>query len=357
MGRFRDLWASGKIAIKHQKEFEGYVQKEGRDLIPELMPGLEVNPDSQQVFSNIKSRRGQETGRWLRDLKNENSAVPQVAEAAQAAESAYEEAARWVNMLFQSFEDITFEFNKSAIGTDLMVSCEMPKTHEEKSDELWYKPVTKTRQGRLTTRDWALVVRGHEKKVDIYLIPTPMLLAFASSQAGDSGYAPFMEVLRDAGPPATWKIGGEPIGIRAIPELAKMLLGDLIRVTSGVMTEAELFSAGQDSSVKLGENVAVGLTNEQKQASAAKAAAPKEKLELDEMGVSDACDIVDGIIDQELKRLYEKATTLGPGSEGAAVVRKRISAVEKFRAKLTEAFEEFTHATAEGAESRRGQPV
>lgn len=347
MGRFRDLWASGKIAIKHQKEFEGYVQKEGRDLIPELMPGLEVNPDSKQVFSNIKSHRGQETGRWLRDLKNENSGVAQQAETAQAAESAYEESARWVNMLFQSFEDISFEFNKSAIGTDLMVSCEMPKTHEEKSDDLWYKPVVKTRQGRLTTRDWAMVVRGHEKKVLIFLIPTPMLLAFAANQATESDYPPFMEVLRDQGPPPKWTIGGEPVGIRAIPELAKMLLGDLIRVTSGVMTEAELFSTGQEGSVKLGETVAVGMTNEQKQASAAKAAAPKEKLETDEMGVSDACDIVDGIIDQELKRLYEKATTLGPSSAGANAIRKRISAIEKFRNKLTEAFEEFTHATAE----------
>jgi|AGTN01.3.fsa_nt_gi hypothetical protein len=355
MGRFRDLWASGKIAIKHQKEFEGYVEKEGRDLIPELMPGLEVNPDSQQVFSNIKSRRGQETGRWLRDLKNENSAVPQQAESAQAAESAYEEAARWVNMLFQSFEDITFEFNKSAIGTDLMVSCEMPKTHEEKSDELWYRPVTKTRQGRLTTRDWALVVRGHEKKVAIFLIPTPMLLGFASSQASESGYAPFMEVMRDQGPPAAWTIGGEPIGIRAIPELAKCLLGDLIRVTSGVMSEAELFSTDKDSCVKLGENVAVGMTSEQKQASAARAAVPLEKMDLTQMGVSDACDIVDGIIDQELKRLYEKATTLGPSSQGAAEVRKRISSVEKFRSKVVEAFEEFTHATAAETESK--QPV
>lgn len=355
MGRFRDLWASGKIAIKHQKEYENFVEKEGRDLVAELVPGLEVNPESQQVFSNIKSRRGQETGRWLRDLKTETAVGTHVAESPQATESAYEEAARWVNMLFQSFEDISFEYNKSAIGTDLMVSCEMPKTHEEKSDELWYRPVTKTRQGRLTTRDWALVVRGHEKKIAIFLIPTPMLLAFAANQASETDYPPFMEVTRDPGPPPQWTIGGEPIQIRAIPELAKVLLGDLIRVTSGVMTEAELFNTGTDGSVKLGESVAVGMTNEQKQASAAKASAPKEKLELDEMGVSDACDIVDGIIDQELKRLYEKATTLGPSSQGAAAVRKRISAVEKFRSKLTEAFEEFTHATADETESK--QPV
>lgn len=354
MGRFRDLWASGKIAIKHQKEYENYVQKEGAGLVSELMPGLEVNPDSQQVFSNIKSRRGQETGRWLANLKTETAAVSP-AESVQATESAYEESARWVNMLFQSFEDISFEYNKSAIGTDLMVSCEMPKTHEEKSDDLWYKPVIKTRQGRLTTRDWAMVVRGHEKKVLIFLIPTPMLLAFAANQASESDYPPFMEVIRDPGPPPQWTIGGEAIHIRAIPELAKVLLGDLIRVTSGVMTEAELFNTGNEGSVKLGESVAVGMTNEQKQASAAKATAPKEKLELDQMGVSDACDIVDSIIDQELRRLYEKATTLGPSSQGASSVRKRISAVEKFRSKLTEAFEEFTHATADETESK--QPV
>jgi hypothetical protein len=354
MGRFRDLWASGRFAIKQKQEDVGQQEHEALDMIHELQPDYAVSDASKVILDALKSRRGQETGRWLKALVPESEVVgaPQAVQAAPTTSaSVYDEMTEWIDALFKQFTELVFEFNKQAVGTDLMISYERAKLYEKKSDEVWYKPVTKTYQGRLTTRQWALVVRGRDAKISIYLFPAEMVLAFNADQVSDEEQAPFMEVVRgEVNGVDTWTIGGERAPLEAIPHLAKELMGDLIRVSTGAMSETELFTAHTDAPHKLGENVAVGYDHAAAVASAptaaqAHAASPGAKANFDEMNVFDACDIVDGIIERELKRLYDEASSLGPGSPQADLARKQISTVEAFRMKMLEAFEEFTTKT------------
>jgi len=329
MGRFRDLWASGKFEIKEKAQFEEFRKQEAVDLMQELSPDA------------LKSKRGAETGRWLSSLVPE-SAIQAQQPRETTGSSAFEEIISWMDKLFKQFSELTYEFNKSAVGTDLLISYEKPQVHEKKSDEVWYKPVTKTYQGRLTTRQWALVIRGRDAKISIFLLPAGMLIAFNSDQVSEEEVAPFMEVIHT--PAGVWTISGETAPEETIPHLAKEILGDLIRVSSGVMSDSELFDA-HDQNPTLGENLAVGFERKAPATVTPSAMAPDTSVNAEEMHVSDACDIVDGIVELELKALYEKATKILPGSPDAGDVRRQISAVETFRIKMMDAFEEFTRNT------------
>jgi len=348
MGRFRDLWASGRFAIKQKQEDVDQQQHEALDMIHELSPDYAVSEASKVILDALKSRRGQETGKWLKAMVPESAiAPPQQAQETTGA-SIYDEMTTWMDALFKQFTELVFEFNKQAVGTDLLISYEKPKLYEKKSDEFWYKPVTKTYQGRLTTRQWALVVRGRDAKISIFVFPASMLLAFNADQDGEQDQPPFMEVVRaDVNGINAWTIAGERAPLEAVPHLAKELLGDLIRVSSGAMAESELFTSHADAH-KLGENLAVGYDQQAAQAAIPAQARHKSgehTVNLDEMNVFDACDIVDGIIERELQRLYTEAAKLGPGVPQAETARKQISTVESFRMKMLEAFEEFTTAS------------
>ena len=52
--------------------------------------------------------------------------------------------------------------------------------------------------------------------------------------------------------------------------------------------------------------------------------------------------MVDKVIDQELKRLYNEAAKQSPGTPAADKARKQISAVEAFRMRIVDSFEKFT---------------
>ena len=350
MGRFRDLWASGRFMAK-AKDVEPQAEQQqpqaadaialGQDLGPEYA----ISENSRNILAALSTRRGQETGRWLMGLQAEAgtsgaaaapSAPAPVAGAGGGGGSAFDEVMALINSIFKEFAELSFEFNKSAVGTELMVGWEQPELQEKKTDEVWYRPVEKTYSGRLTTRQWAMVVKGSDKKVSIYLLPSSMLLAFSFGQ--DEKATPFMEIVH-AGP-GQWTIGGENAPMSGIYPLAKELLGDLIRVSSGVMTEDELFAPPSAAKPSLGPNLAVGFDAQQQQQ-----APHKVRSDIDEMNMHDACDIVDHIIDKELQELYQKAKAAAPGTGDTDTLRKQISAVENFRIKMLDAFEEYTQLT------------
>src|SRR5579883_3128807 len=346
MSRFGDLWKSGKMIMKDQKEESQKRFEEVRKLAQELNPEVATGSPSDQILSALKSRRGQETGRWLREMAKEDVLKP-VATQTQTRDPGtfgFEATISWIDALFEQFTELAFEFNKTAVGTELMLSCENPKLHEKKSDDTWYRPVVKTYQGRLTTRQWALLVKGKDAKIIITIVPASMLLAFTTEEFSENDFPPLMEVVReDVDGKQTWTIGGEAAPMEAISHLAKELLGDLIRVSSGVMSESELFGR-TGSAPKLGENLAVGYQRSSAGETTTEAVAKKHAPNFDEMNVFDACDVVDSIIERELKKLYEETSKIRPGSAMAETARMQISAMETFRSKVVAAFEEFTRA-------------
>lgn len=341
MGRFHDLWASGKFAVKRSQEFEREQMEQAVQSAAQLAPEYAVPEDSRQIFDALKAKRGQETGRWLNGLVPANAEKPMEAQAASA--NAFDDVVLAVDKLCKEFVELAFEFNKKAVGTNLYVSVEKPKLHEKRNDDVWYRPVEKTYLGRLTTRDWALIVRGSDEKVSIFVVQSAMVMAFENDNVTDQDMPPFMLMQRTA---SGWTIAGEAVSVEAMPQLAKELFGDLIRLSSGTMSNTELLST-QGKPLTLGENIAVGYNPEQSPVSPAvaqvMAPAPGDK-EADQV-ISKACDIVDEIIEQELKKLYAKTAQIQPGTAESTNIRRQISATETFHTKILDAFKEYTQAT------------
>ncbi|MBP9091874.1 hypothetical protein KBI23_12690 [bacterium] len=355
MGRFNDLWLSGKFAVKRNQEADESRMLEARARAQELAPDMAINPDSKEIFNALKAKRGQETGRWLSGLVPANVEKPIEVQA--AAATAFEDVNKWIDLLCEQFVELAYEFNKKAVGTNLYISYEKPKLFEKRDEDVWYRPVDKTYKCRLTTRDWALIVRGHDSKIAVFVVPSSMVMAFDNESIGEDEMPHLMEIERTAasGGTITWMIGGEATSLSSISPLAKELFGDLIRVSSGVMTEAELFST--DKGPTLGENVAVGYqqpadgpskvsgsTQGAPQGSATESVSSTPARSSEHV-ISKACDIVDEIIDQELKNLYASAAQIQPGTPEASGIRRQISATETFHTKILDAFKDYTQAT------------
>jgi hypothetical protein len=338
MGRFRDCWATGKYINKDRQTEAQHQEREAEHLILDLSPELAVPESAKDILAALRSRRGQETGKWLNNLASERTETKEQKAAVVSNVSSFDATIALMNALFKELGELTYEFNKTAVGSDLLISFDRPTLTEKKSDDVWYRPVTKISQGRLTTRQWALIVRGLDKKISIVLLPSAMVLAFTAGQGGEEEHAPFMEISHSADG-THWTIGGEVFHESTMPHLAKELFGDLVRVSSGVMSESELFSRNADKP-KLGENLAVGYKPEEK--NAVQQSGNPVTLNPQEIDIHDACDVVDGAVDRALKQAYTKASALAGDSPNAVVLRKQISALEVFRTKIMDAFEEYT---------------
>jgi hypothetical protein len=353
MGRFGDVWKSGKYSLNPKQgdvvDVEKDLSKEVVSMMQDVAPEFGLSEASHVVLSTLRPRRGLETGRWLNNLATETqqTAQPRPAAVVRQRASAYDEMVKYMDLLFQQLNDLSFEFNKTAVDSNLLVTLERPEPREKPARPGVFGQVERIYAGRLTTSQWALGVLGTGEKISIYLIPAAMLLAFIAGQISDRDYPPFMDITgTESGGETVWMIGGQATRIDAIPHLAKELLGDLIRVASGVMSDSELFASGPDK-LKLGENLAVGYPEAKKQESKAQAESGG-KSGTGELSVADACDLVDGAVDRELKRLYDQASKLKPESDQAAPTRTRISDLEKFRSQMLAAFTEYTHGNPSG---------
>lgn len=337
------MWLSGKYAIdrKRQDEMVEKATKEAASALRELIP-----EDSKDVYKNLQARRGQETGRWLKSLtaqEDQSKATEEWQKAQTQAADAFEETRRWMEALFNEFASLTYAFNQNAVGTDLSVSMERPQVIEKRDETVWYKPVTRSYQGRLASRYWSLVVRGDEKRIGVFLFPAEMTIGFKSGHYSEEELPPFLVAeAASVGGRSTWKIQGEEASGAMAAPLAKEIFGDLIRVASGKMSETELFASHKEAEgPKLGETVAVGYDGSA--ASSKQRPQAELKIDVEGMSVAEACDVVDKVIDKELKSLYAQAAKAPPGSPDSTRIRKQISAVEAFRMKVVDAFENYSH--------------
>jgi hypothetical protein len=229
----------------------------------------EEHEDSLEVLEALQPRRGKETADWLASISNlvavSNSGMAQPETAAEADESDVlkNEMTGWVDFMFDKFEEQANTFNQSAEGTKYTVAIQRPVYHwEQQTFENNYEPVIKVFKGHIATRTWGLLVQGHHDTIEVFVVQTDQLLSFTFNDIHSSGYKPFM-VIQSArvNNQLEWNIEGGKVTHDMLPLLCKELLGDLIRITTGSMSEDELF-AHHHTDLKLGETVAQGFESE-----------------------------------------------------------------------------------------------
>lgn len=194
--------------------------------------------DASETLLNIKQRGDDsETGSWLSSLVND---ALEIAAHGDAEEPINDEdvdvMVRWVAQLFNEFELYKIGFNKKAAGSDLIVNAS-PLHLESLS-------ATNDRfEGHISTRFWSLAFDASTRKLDVYLIPADLVLAFTTNRIDETEYTPFITFTprRQAGE-YYWFVDQQRITYNMLPKLAKELFGDLIKVASGNVTEEEFFA-------------------------------------------------------------------------------------------------------------------
>ncbi len=241
----------------------------------ELQPTQSALQASHVILDTLRLRRGSETAKWLNTLEDQitpsysaNTSSQSGLNSSTAAniqarpdeillneKVMIDTAIRGLDKIFDEFELYALEFNRNAKGTDLMVTCTRPIKNMDNNDKCI------SYAGHLSTRLWAMVVRGCTTRVEVFVIPSELLLAFSIHSMNETGYQPLLVVESEwHGSNPVWHIEKNIITLEQVPILAKELFGDLIRVASGQMSEKELF-AHPKQQFDLGKNLAVGYQN------------------------------------------------------------------------------------------------
>jgi hypothetical protein len=222
--------------------------------------------ESQTVLDNLQPRRGRETVDWLNEISDEILQVspelgtreisPSLLPTAEEAAPKNNELVRWVESMFDHFEEMSADFNETAVGTKLTVAAQRPVFHYEEGSYGVYteENIIAVFKGHLATRTWGMLIQGHQDTIDIYIVPSDRLLKFTLGDIKNAGFKPFMTIQSvNTAEGLQWRIDGCKLRFEMLPMLCKELLGDLVRVACGTMNEGELFS--RHPKLKLGENI------------------------------------------------------------------------------------------------------
>jgi len=240
---FLDRWQTGSSHLQERKTIDASIA-------------------SQEILAALRLRRGSETASWLSSLSQELSDVGGGVAGPNdpPTQSAMTD---WLERMFDQFQSYADEFNQTAEGTDLIVNCAPPTyryqlaSDRSQSGDSTSGKIT-TLEGHLSTRYWAMLIRGRYEKIEIFVLPVETLLGFSASRLGEKDFPPLMEinaVWKDN--QLSWQLCWQTLSYDNLQDLTRELFGDLVRVAGGTMSNAELF-AHHSCKLSLGESLAVG---------------------------------------------------------------------------------------------------
>lgn len=212
---------------------------------------------NDMILGNIKSRSGSETTKWINNLTDEGmeeieaaavSQTPSVALPAQFSHpSIAQTQVKWVDKLFDLFQQYEVEFNRAVQTPELRVGTERASITPEllakmqSSDHYHYS-------GRLHTRYLTLVVRGNFSHIEGYIIPSDHYIGFENNVAA---YTQFFEFFPVWDGELKWSYDTVNISLGQLPAVAKQLFGHLIKVAKGEVDESERFGFGKPAQPSL----------------------------------------------------------------------------------------------------------
>lgn len=215
-------------------------------------------------LGNLKSRAGKETVNWLSDLTEEENdgsvedmveqaSVSQASQAALPAQFAHPSIAqtqvKWVDKLFDLFQQYEVEFNRVVQSAQLRVETDRAVISSDLiarmqgSDHHYYS-------GRLYTRLWTLVIRGNLSHIEGYVIPSDHYIGFEHNV---DKYTKFFEFIPLWDGDLKWGFERVTISLDQLPSVAKRIFGQLVRVAKG--------EAGEDEQLSLGASPASAHSN------------------------------------------------------------------------------------------------
>ena len=195
---------------------------------------------SEMVLTALREQRRTDSYNWLSDLAREVEPLATSSEPDTADGAAY--MFTFIERLFDDFDRYAADFNSRVGGTDLIVSTSRP-SHDPTIGADAIAPMSESYSGHISTRFWAMVFAVEQRRVDVYIIPAEVLLAFKAGTEKAGGYQPFMTLFGVSQPNHYyWQLGNKALYESGLPALAKELFKDLVQVACGKLSEDELAS-------------------------------------------------------------------------------------------------------------------
>ncbi|MBX9672322.1 MAG: hypothetical protein K2X70_02710 [Candidatus Obscuribacterales bacterium] len=186
--------------------------RDGRDTTDQSQADLKDKEHFLRLPSDTKSLDEKVAGVWKNKMMGGRAMDPEQYQSGQhqsAASSAnkaaielnernrinaqHEAMIGLVDQMFDSFQNLAYDFNQMAGGSDLELTWIRPSIARENVGS-WHSGAhyVSVFSGRISTRYWTLVVRGTFEAVSSYIIPADKLLSFTSAP---SSYLCYLEVI------------------------------------------------------------------------------------------------------------------------------------------------------------------
>jgi hypothetical protein len=206
-------------------------------------PNKKSNPNiSDMILGGLKSRAGKDTSNWLTNLggggkEGAREAIEQEAANQQVpprhsaqVPSGKGSIVGWVDKIFDNFAQYEVEFNRAVSGTELTVSVERPEYSNPESF-----------RGRLSTRQWTLILRNNKGIIEGYFLPCDKMIAFSINEHGFTRILQMKPGYQDD--QSCYLVGDRqtPVLYSQVPYFSKQLFGALIRVAKGEGSDQEEF--------------------------------------------------------------------------------------------------------------------
>jgi hypothetical protein len=195
------------------------------------------------ILSQLKPRIGAQTAKMLNELANDTKS--KVEQASFLTNSSVEYShkpisfvgkksasmAGWVDEIFDCFQQFQFDFNKTVTRQDLLIRVERPSISQEtvvtRSGERVSVPFFK---GVMTTSEWAMVVRGQNELIEVFVIPI-QALGTLNSNSNIARLIVMVPHIQDGEP--SWRIDTDVVAWNAVRNLAKQLFSCLVKLAKG----------------------------------------------------------------------------------------------------------------------------
>lgn len=213
-------------------------------------------PDfNDMILGNLKSRSGKDTNKWINDITSDNEDEIVQASTAQAAPvqefrslgpAEWQAHLKWVDKLFDLFQQYEVEFNRVVPSPELAMATERVIISPELYSRMQGNEQLRF-SGRLHTRYWTLLILGNLQYLEGYIIPSDHFIGFEANQ---SKYTQFFYATPVLEQELYWKCEGGAITQALLPSFAKQLFGQLVKVAKGEASEEERFQFGASKGKK-----------------------------------------------------------------------------------------------------------
>jgi hypothetical protein len=209
---------------------------------------------SDMILGSLKPRVGKETSKWVAGLTEDAMEAAEQAARMQGVEMLtssdqvphkppHVAITHFMDYLFDCFQQYEFEFNRTAPVPEMLVSIERPTSVVETTRHSLRAPETRqVFRGRISTRQWTLLLRGHQDEMEGFLLPIDQLISFA----GDPMH--YTQFLKMSGTPEgddmKWTVDDIEVSWDKIRSFAKQLFAALLHVAKTGVSEGLVFTFG-----------------------------------------------------------------------------------------------------------------